>query len=146
MTAHRTRAGLRPDPARVVAQLFLPGEELQSAPSRASQVVGRVMSLDEDEVERLVKDLLRDFGGRHHRYQELLRRHGAIVPAHINEARQLTAARTLLLGAAFTAEYATEAAGLCNPSAMLGPDQGGLQAGQARGALSVRGIGEGHIS
>jgi hypothetical protein len=39
------RAGLRPDPARVVAQLFLPGEELQSAHSRASQVVGRLRSL-----------------------------------------------------------------------------------------------------
>ena len=146
MTAHRMRAGLRPDPARVVAQLFLPGEELQSAPSRASQVVGRVMSLAEDEVERLVKDLLRDFGGRHHHYQELLQRHASIVSAHIEEARKLTAARTLLLGAAFTAEYATEAAGLCNPSAMLAPDQGGLHVGQARVALSVRGIGEGHIS
>src|SRR5579863_8144169 len=42
--------------------------------------------------------------------------------------------------------YAAEAAGLCNPSAMLAPDQGGLHAGQARVALSVRGIGEGHIS
>ena len=52
----------------------------------------------------------------------------------------------MLLGATFTAEYATEAAGLCNPSAVLGPDQGGLHAGQARVALSLRGIGEGHIS
>jgi len=144
--AHRVQAGLRPDPARVVARLFLPGEELDSARSRASQVVARVMSLAEDEVERLAAGLLRDFGGRHHDYQELLRQHASIVSAHIKEAGELTAARTLLLGATFTAEYATEAAGLCNPSAVLGPDQGGLRAGQARVALSVRGIGEGHIS
>jgi predicted GH43/DUF377 family glycosyl hydrolase len=144
--AHRVQAGLRPDPARVVARLFLPGEELGSAHSRASQVVGRVMSLAEDEVERLAAGLLRDFGGRHHNYQELLRRHASIVSAHIEEAHELTAARTLLLGATFTAEYATEAAALCNPSAVLGPDQLGLHAGQARVALSVRGIGEGHIS
>ncbi|HJY69532.1 MAG TPA: glycosylase, partial [Streptosporangiaceae bacterium] len=146
MIAHRVQAGLCPDPARVVARLFLPGEELNGAHSRASQVVGRVMSLAEDEAERLAADLLRDFGGRHHNYQELLRRHASIVSAHIAEARELTAARTLLLGATFTAEYATEAAGLCNPSAVLGPDQRGLRAGQARVALSVRGIGEGHIS
>jgi hypothetical protein len=82
---------------------------------------GRVMSRAEDEVERLAADLLRDFGGRHHNYQALLRRHASIVSAHIREARELTAARTLLLGAAFTAEYATEAAALCNPSAVLGP-------------------------
>jgi len=144
--ANRVQAGLCPDPARVVARLFLPGEELNGAHSRASQVVGRVMSLPEDEVERLAAGLLRDFGDRHHDYKELLRRHASIVSAHIEEARELTAARTLLLGATFTAEYATEAAGLCNPSAVLGPDQGGLRAGQARVALSVRGIGEGHIS
>jgi predicted GH43/DUF377 family glycosyl hydrolase len=146
MIAHRVRAELRPDPARVVAQLFLPGEELYRARSRASQIVGRVMCLAEDEAERLAADLVRDFGGRHRDYPELLRRHASIVSAHVEEARELTAARTLLLGATFTAEYATEAAALCNPSAVLGPDQSGLRAGQARVALSVRGIGEGHIS
>jgi predicted GH43/DUF377 family glycosyl hydrolase len=146
MIAQRIAAGLHPDPARVVAQLFLPGEELHGTHSRASQVVGRVMSLAEDEVEELTAGLLRDFGGRHHEYEALLRRHASIVSAHINQARELTAARTLLLGATFTAEYATEAAALCNPSAVLAPDQGGLRAGQARVALSVRGIGEGHIS
>lgn len=146
MIAHRIRAGLRLDPARVVARLFLPGEELHQTRSRASQVVGRVMSLAEDEVERLVAGLLRDFDGRHHDYQALLRRHASIVSARIEETRELTAARTLLLGATFTAEYATEAAALCNPSAVLAPDQGGLRAGQVRVALSVRGIGEGHVS
>jgi predicted GH43/DUF377 family glycosyl hydrolase len=144
--AHRVSAELRPDPARVIAQLFLPGEELHRAHSRASQVVGRVMRLAEDEAERLAADLIRDFGGRHHNYQELLRRHASIVSAHVEEARELTAARTLLLGATFTAEYATEGAALCNPSAVLSPDQSGLRAGQARLALSVRAIGEGHIS
>ncbi len=146
MIARRVPAELRPDPARVVARLFLPGEELHRARSRASQVVGRVMSLAEDEAERLAAGLVRDFGGRHHNYQELLRQHASIVSAHVEEARELTAARALLLGASFTAEYATEGAALCNPSAVLAPDQGGLGAGQARLALSVRGIGEGHIS
>jgi predicted GH43/DUF377 family glycosyl hydrolase len=146
MIARRVRAKLRPDPARVVARLFLPGEELPRAHSRASQVVGRVMSLAEDEAERLAADLIRDFGGRHHNYPELLRRHASIVSARVEEANELTPARTLLLGATFTAEYATEDAALCNPSAVLSPDQSGLRTGQARLALSVRGIGEGHIS
>jgi predicted GH43/DUF377 family glycosyl hydrolase len=146
MIAHRVNAELRPDPARVVARLFLPGEELPRGHSRASQVVRRVMSLTEDEAERLAADLVRDFGGRHHNYPELLRRHASIVSARVEEAHELTPARRLLLGATFTAEYATEAAALCNPSAVLSPDQSGLHAGQARLALSVRGIGEGHIS
>jgi predicted GH43/DUF377 family glycosyl hydrolase len=144
--ARRVAAELRPDPARVIAQLFLPGEEEQLAPSRASQIVGRVMSLPEAEAEQLAAGLLRDFGGRHHGYRELLQRHASIVSAHVAETRQLTAARTLVLGASFTAEYATEGAALCNPSAVLHPSQDGLGAGQARVAVSLRGIGEGHIS
>ncbi len=146
MIAHRIQAGLHPDPARVIARLFLPGEELHNGHSRAGQVIDRVMSLAEAEVERLAADLLRCFEARHHSYQALLQRHASIVSAHIEESRELTAARTLLLGATFTAEYATEGAALCNPSAVLGPDQIGLRTGQARVALSLRGIGEGHIS
>jgi predicted GH43/DUF377 family glycosyl hydrolase len=144
--ARRVQAELRPDPARVIARLFLPGEERHLARSRVSQIVSRVMSLPEDEAERLAGGLLRDFGERHHDYQGLLHRHAATVSAHIEEGCELTAARTLLLGASFTAEYATEGAALCNPSAVLHPDQGGLPAGQVRVALSLRGIGEGHIS
>ena len=146
MITHRIQAGLRPDPARVIAPLFLPGEELQHAHSRARQVVDRVMNLAEDDVEQLAAGLLRDFGGRHHNYEALLQRHASIVSAHIEKAGELTAARTLVLGAAFTAEYATEGAAVCNPSAVLAPDQSGLRPGQARVALSLRGIGEGHIS
>jgi predicted GH43/DUF377 family glycosyl hydrolase len=146
MIARRLAAGLRPDPARVVARLFLPGEELHRPRSRASQVADRVMSLAEDEVERLAAGLLRDFSGRHHDYQALLRRHASIVSAHVEAPGELSAARAMLLGATFTAEYATEGAALCNPSAVLHPDQGGLAPGQARAAVSLRGIGEGHVS
>jgi predicted GH43/DUF377 family glycosyl hydrolase len=144
--ARRVPAELCADPARVIARLFLPGEEGHLAHSRASQVVGRVMSLAEDEAERLADGLLRDFGGRHHDYQALLRRHASIVSAHVEETRALTTARTLLLGASFTAEYATEGAALCNPSAVLHPSQDALGAGQVRVAVSARSIGEGHIS
>ena len=146
MIARRVPAELRPDPARVIARLFLPGEERQLAQSRASQIAARVMSLTEDEAARLADGLLRDFGDRHHDYQALLRRHASIVSAHVDEAHELTEPRVLLLGASFTAEYATEGAALCNPSAMLHPSQRGLGAGQVRVALSVRGIGEGHMS
>ncbi len=49
-------------------------------------------------------------------------------------------------GCLFTAEYATEAAALCNPSAVAHPDQSGLGPGQLRVAVSLRAIGEGHVS
>lgn len=139
-------AYLLPDPGRVIARLFLPGEETFVRHSRTGQIVDRVMALDESEVETLASGLLTDFAGRHANYEQLLARHASIVAAHLGEAPQMSKARELLLGATFTAEYATEAAALCNPSAVLHPDQTGLMKGQARVAISLRGIGEGHIS
>ena len=39
-----------------------------------------------------------------------------------------------------------EAAAICNPSIVLAPDQDGVAPGQARFVMSLRGIGEGHVS
>lgn len=146
LRARRTTVELLPDPARVVPRLFLPGEEPPITGSRVREVVARVMALDEAEVERLVARLLEVYTSRHVGYEELLIRHAAVVAARVDAARQPSPARTLLLGATFTAEYAVEGAAVCNPSAVLHPDQTGLGAGQVRIAVSVRGIGEGHLS
>jgi predicted GH43/DUF377 family glycosyl hydrolase len=144
--AHRVDAQLRPDSSRVIARLFLPGEELPRGRSRAGAVISRVLSLSEDEVERVAADLLSDFSGRHREYAAMLADHASRLRSHLKKAPPMTAARTLVMGAAFTAEYAVEGAALCNPSAVLHPDQTGLKAGEARIAVSLRGIGEGHIS
>jgi predicted GH43/DUF377 family glycosyl hydrolase len=144
--AQRIGAELRPDPARVVARLFLPGEEPHLAHSRAQEVVARVMALGEAEAELLVARLIEGFGRRHRNYEQLLISHASVVASHVDESQQLSATQTLLLGATFTAEYAVEGAALCNPSAVLHPDQTGLRPGQVRLAISVRAIGEGHLS
>jgi predicted GH43/DUF377 family glycosyl hydrolase len=52
----------------------------------------------------------------------------------------------LLLGAYFTQEYALESAALFNPSMVWHPDQSGLPEGSKRFVLSLRAVGEGHIS
>jgi len=59
--------------------------------------------------------------------------------------RGATLARTLI-GAYFSHEFSVEAAALCNPSMIPHPDQSDLEAGQLRAAISLRQIGEGHIS
>lgn len=144
--ARRAPAELRADPGRVVARLFLPGEEMPATRSRVGAVIARILALGESEVEDLAAGLLRDFAGRHRDYRALLESHAWIVSSHLGEAPHVSAARALLVGASFTAEYAVEAAALCNPSAVLHPDQTSLQPGQARVAISLRGIGEGHVS
>src|SRR5207302_1040568 len=134
--ARYVAAQLRADQQRVVARLFLPGEELPMTRSRAGAVVARVLALPEREVQELIAGLLGEFAGRHRDYQALLAGHASIVGSRLEEAPHLSPARALLLGACFTAEYAVEGAALCNPSAVLHPDQTSLQPGQARVAVS----------
>ncbi|MDX6230094.1 MAG: hypothetical protein QOI76_3484 [Frankiales bacterium] len=144
--AHHVDATLRPDLGRVIARLFLPGEELPNGHSRGGAIVRRVLALDEAEVGALVGQLLKDFEPRHRHYREVLMANASMVRSHVRPSSRLSADRELLLGACFTAEFAVEGAALCNPSAVLHPDQTGLQPGQARLVVSLRAIGEGHLS
>jgi predicted GH43/DUF377 family glycosyl hydrolase len=142
--ARHSDAALRADPGRVIARLFLPGEERPLERSRAGAVVERVLALPELEVRQRAAQLLGDFSARHWDYPAILADHATLVGSHVQ--REISADRAVLLGASFTAEYAVEGAALCNPSAVLHPSQAGLRAGQVRIALSLRGIGEGHVS
>jgi predicted GH43/DUF377 family glycosyl hydrolase len=144
--AHRLPVDLHADPTRVVARLFLPGEQPHRPRSRLAAIVERVLTVDEADIEQQAARLVEDFGARHRDYLQLLARHAAIAAAHLDDPTRLSPARTLVLGAGFTAEYATEAAALCNPSAVTHPDQSGLERGQLRVAVSLRAIGEGHVS
>lgn len=54
--------------------------------------------------------------------------------------------RKLLIGAYFCHEYTYAAAALMNPSIVPHPDQSGLHDGAVRFVMSLRAVGEGHIS
>jgi predicted GH43/DUF377 family glycosyl hydrolase len=141
-TAHR----LRPDPRRVIAKLFVPGEEMPSGHSRASAVIARVMALDDVEVAALADAVIADFRGRHRDLTAAFSAHFAVVSREITSPRRLSAERRMLIGAYFTHEYAPEGAALCNPSMAAHPNQQGLAEGQLRFVMTVRCVGEGHIS
>jgi predicted GH43/DUF377 family glycosyl hydrolase len=144
--ASRHPARFEPDPRRVLTTLFVPGEESPNTRSRASAILRRVLALPETAVESLLASVLADFAGRHGDLTATLERNASIMSHRIVDPTDLTSARRLLLGAFFTQEYAVEAAALCNPSLMPHPAQDGLAPGQLRVVLSLRGIGEGHLS
>ncbi len=58
----------------------------------------------------------------------------------------LSDSRRLLIGAYFCHEYSYSAAALMNPSIARHPDQSGLPKGTVRFLMSLRAVGEGHIS
>lgn len=143
----RTDLALRPDPTRVVAAIFLPGQEmLASGESRSSAVLGRVLALSEDDVDEKLRQLATVFAHRHRDLEATWDAHYALLRHRLAGAAQLTPSRRRLVGAYFTQEYAVEAAALCNPSMVPHPDQGGLPPGSTRFVMTVRGVGDGHLS
>jgi predicted GH43/DUF377 family glycosyl hydrolase len=137
---------LGPDPRRVIVKLFVPGEDAALVHSRASAIVERVADLDIDETARLLHRTLERFGDRHHDLVATFRHHYDLVRHRVTRGSDISPAVRLLVGAYFSHEYAVEAAALCNPSMVAHPDQAGLAAGQLRVAISLRQIGEGHVS
>jgi predicted GH43/DUF377 family glycosyl hydrolase len=143
----RTRHRLLPDARRVLAKPFVPGEEtLAPGPSRASLLLARILATPEAHVSALNAEISKRFEHRHHGFNETLERHFDLVADHIPPGTRITDARRLLIGAYFTHEYAVEAAALFNPSIVLAPDQSGVATGTKRFVMSLRAVGEGHLS
>ena len=143
----RSATRLAADPARVITQLFVPGQEgFEYQESRTGVVLARVLALSEAEVLSASEDVITRFGGRHRDLVGVFRRHAAEIADRLPPDTEISDERMMLLGAVFTSEYAIEGAALCNPSMVAHPDQSGVAAGSMRFVLSVRGIGEGHRS
>jgi predicted GH43/DUF377 family glycosyl hydrolase len=137
---------LGPDPRRVLARLFVPGQEmLADGDSRAGGVIGRILALSDEEVATTLEATLVAFAGRHRELETIFERHFDLV-AHRLDQIELSEERRLLIGAYFTNEYSVEGAALFNPSIVLHPDQSQLGLGEARIVLSLRAVGEGHLS
>jgi len=143
----RTRHRLLPDARRVLAKPYLPGEEtLLPGLSRAHLLMARILAIPEAQVHSLNAEILRLFEERHHGFSQLLERQFDMISQHLPAGPEPSAARRLLIGAYFTHEYAVEAAALFNPSIVWAPDQAGLARGSKRFVMSLRAVGEGHLS
>lgn len=143
----RAPVRLEADRSRVITRLFVPGQEgFEAQESRAGAVLDRILALDEDAVRVALSDVVDRFDDRHRDLVGVFRRHARELADRLKPGVELSDARTLLLGATFTSEYATEGAALCNPSIVAHPDQSDVPGGGLRFVMSVRGIGEGHRS
>jgi predicted GH43/DUF377 family glycosyl hydrolase len=143
----RTGHRLLPDPRRVIAKPYLPGEDgVASGDSRSGLLVRRVLAIPEAAVASLLAQIRADFAPRHPDFDGTARRHFDLVAHHIPPGTTVTPERRLLVGAYFTHEYSVEGAALFNPSMVPAPDRTGLVPGQERFVMSVRAVGEGHIS
>lgn len=139
---------LRADPARVVVRPFhLAWQANGAAPSRTERITRSVLELDERVVEEQLAHVLRDFEARHWQTRRVfMTRYAEIAELLKLDGSTLSESRQQLLGAYFCHEYSYAAAALMNPSVVPHPDQSGLTAGATRFIMSLRAVGEGHIS
>ena len=86
-----------------------------------------------------------ELGSRHTDLEGSWLRHFHSIRAYLPN-RALSEERRLVLGAYFTGEYAVESVALFNPSMVPHPDQTNVAEGDLRFVLSLRAVGEGHIS
>jgi predicted GH43/DUF377 family glycosyl hydrolase len=134
----------------VVVRPFKPATEPRDLnptdKTRANHIVDRVLALDPGTAARELAEVLEYFQNRHRNLLE-------IFEARANEMEEAVAAHAaftkeqhLLVGAYFMHEYSFEAAALFNPSIVAHPDQSGAPEGGQRFILSLRAVGEGHVS
>ena len=144
-TFERTSLSLQGNPKRVLSRLFIPGEEeLINGLSRIPQVLHRALSLDEEVVVRTLHTVEKQFTSRHKDLRKQFDAHYRAV-AHLVE-EPISEDRKALIGAFFTQEYALEGAAYFNPSIVPFPGEEDADSDNVRFVLSVRAVGEGHIS
>jgi len=132
---------LTPSISRVLIRPFVTGDK-----NRQSRIISRVCMMSDTEVRKTIDRVLSEFSWRHLDFKKHLLRHFAIVEPSIITDHPLSDESKLLIGAYFTHEYALESAALFNPSIVPHPNQSDLPEGSTRFILSLRAVGEGHIS
>ncbi len=147
---HRQALYLRPDPTRVIVRPFKPATEPRDLnptdKTRANHIVARVLAIDPKVAASLLADVLENFQGRHRNLLETFELRANEMEDALAAHAGFTEIQRQLLGAYFLNEYSFEASALFNPSIVPHPDQSGTPEGGLRFVLSLRAVGEGHVS
>jgi predicted GH43/DUF377 family glycosyl hydrolase len=147
---HRQALYLRPDPARVIVRPFKPATEPRDLnptdKTRANHIVERVLALDPKVAASLLADVLENFQGRHRNLLETFELRADEMEDALATHATFSEIQRQLIGAYFLNEYSFEASALFNPSIVPHPDQSGAPEGGLRFVLSLRAVGEGHVS
>ena len=137
---------LHADPSRVVVRPFHLAWAGNGG-SRTERLVREVLELDIAETRRELEIVLKDFEARHWQTRRVfMTRYDEIEGMLGLDGSEIGDEKRQLIGAYFCHEYSYAAAALMNPSATPHFDQSGMPEGSQRILMSLRAVGEGHIS
>ena len=142
----RSAVQLRPDPQRFIAKPYVPVDDGPGETARAERLIRRILAFSPEEARQTLEGVRVDFDGRHDDLDEVFMRGFWAVGHLVPDAVGLTDDRRRLIGSYFLHEYSLEGAALTNPSIVPHPDQSGVLNGSLRVIVSLRAVGEGHVS
>jgi predicted GH43/DUF377 family glycosyl hydrolase len=114
--------------------------------TRANHIVSRVLGLEAEAAGKQLVEVLENFEGRHKNLLEIFEARAAEMEDAFEPHAVLNKTQRCLIGAYFLHEYSFESSALFNPSIVRHPDQTGAPHNSCRFILSLRAVGEGHIS
>lgn len=136
--------------SRVVVRPFQLAPEPRNAnpvqTDRVRRVIETVRHMDNRTCQSELALVMADFGDRHREIRAVFLERFDEIAAEIGLNDECRESDRLLIGAYFCHEYSFGAAALMNPSVVPHPDQRDTAAGDLRILLSLRAVGEGHIS
>ena len=105
-----------------------------------------MLRLNTEAAAQQLNEVLENFAGRHRNLLEIFESRAAEMEDALEPHAQLNKTQRGLIGAYFLNEYSFEASALFNPSIVRHPDQTGAPEHGCRFILSLRAVGEGHVS
>ncbi|MEG3181052.1 glycoside hydrolase family 130 protein [Sphingomonas sp. LT1P40] len=136
------------DASRVVVRPFhIAWQSNGGVPSRTERLVRAVLEMSSAEARSQLEVVLKDFEARHWQTRRVFMTRYDEIEAQLRlDGSEIGDEKRQLIGAYFCHEYSYAAAALMNPSAVPHHDQSGMPKGSLRILMSLRAVGEGHIS
>lgn len=142
MTIQRLPVHFEADPQKVILLYLDPGADSNRLP-RFAEFSSK---MTDDEADKLYAHTKSLFDHRHRYFDNSMLEHAQRGLNSLDREIKLRDKQKLVFGSYLTKEYSVEAAALFNPSIVPHPDQSGLQTNETRFVLTIRSVGEGHIS
>ncbi len=145
MHVNRSNIQIKANPKRVIINFLDLGVNTNNT-SRVNRLLDTVMSIHENELCTIYEEIKKNFEFRHRNFEHYVKINFRKVQHLITNDALISEIKSLVIGSYFSKEYSIQSAALFNPSIVEHPNQNGLNEGEKRFVLSLRSVGEGHIS
>jgi len=145
MNVNRSNIQIKANPKRVIINFLDLGINTNNV-KRAKRLIDSILSIPENELNALYEEIKKNFEFRHRDFEHYIKLNFKNIQSELPNNVEISELRSLVLGAYFSKEYSIQSAALFNPSMVAHPNQKELKEGEKRFVLSLRAVGEGHIS